>query len=295
MMKPEMRWCVYVLKDPQTLEVRYVGWTNKKPERRLQGHISDAKRKSTSHVRRWLLSVVNKGLMPIVEVVESGIGDGYDNCERKWIKLYRDSGASLTNITDGGAGCPGRVRSAAERKITSDNRKAYWAKIPQEQRAYIARKSWNKRTPEERSETAKNRQAALGSERRSEIARKREAAITPEQRRQSAIKSRNSLSPEQRSEIARKRESGMTPEARSERSKRAAAGRTAEERSVSAKKQWLRLTAEQRSEILKRNWSKMKPGLRSAISKRTQAGISPERRSEIGRIGYLAMRAKVAS
>jgi hypothetical protein len=36
-----MNWVIYVLKHPRTQEARYVGWTSRRPEKRLQCHITE--------------------------------------------------------------------------------------------------------------------------------------------------------------------------------------------------------------------------------------------------------------
>jgi hypothetical protein len=54
------------------------------------------------------LSLVSIGLHPLLEIIESGSGDGWANAERRWIAFYRASGARLVNGTDGVEGAPGR-------------------------------------------------------------------------------------------------------------------------------------------------------------------------------------------
>jgi hypothetical protein len=52
-------------------------------------------------------------------VLEEGIGNGYADSERSWIALYRNRYPNLTNITDGGDGAPGHIKSAETRKRSS--------------------------------------------------------------------------------------------------------------------------------------------------------------------------------
>jgi len=96
-------WFIYVLKDPRTDEVRYVGWTIN-PKRRFQNHVHE---KAPDHKARWVQSLLRAGLQPSGEIVETGLGPGWADRERWWIKYHREHGSRLTNIADGGQGTPG--------------------------------------------------------------------------------------------------------------------------------------------------------------------------------------------
>lgn len=110
-----MTWRIYALKDPRTDEIRYVGWTIKTPERRLANHIWQAKARRSSHVHRWILCILADGVMPAIEVLEAGSGDGWRAAEREWIFRLRAIGVRLTNIADGGEGKPGAKQSTETR------------------------------------------------------------------------------------------------------------------------------------------------------------------------------------
>ena len=130
-------WVIYVLKNPRTLEIRYVGWTRKKPGDRLKTHVWDSVRHPHQTYRQaWIMSLVSIGLTPIIEVIESGTGEGWGEAERKWIARYRAQGARLVNGTDGGDGVPG------------------WG--TPEQRSAIRKAVHAQRTPEERSVVGNN-------------------------------------------------------------------------------------------------------------------------------------------
>ncbi len=115
-------WQVYGLKDPTTGVVRYVGWTvNLK--RRLRDHLKPSQLlKFNTHKVKWLRSLVTRGLIPEVQVLESGSGSGWQESERKWISYFKAAG-NLTNHTDGGDGTPGRHPSVETRKRWSELRK----------------------------------------------------------------------------------------------------------------------------------------------------------------------------
>ncbi len=97
-----MNWVIYVLKDPRTQAVRYVGFTSKNPARRLRAHIEKAAREGGRTLKhKWLASLAECGLAPDLEIAESGVGDTWAEAERRWIAHYRANGARLVNVTDG--------------------------------------------------------------------------------------------------------------------------------------------------------------------------------------------------
>lgn len=104
---PNRQWNVYVIKDPISLAIRYVGITFKDPEKRLAQHIDEAMRKSPrTHKNNWIRSLLESGLRPVVECMESGEGDRKE-AERRWINHYRTMECPLVNATDGGEGLLG--------------------------------------------------------------------------------------------------------------------------------------------------------------------------------------------
>lgn len=105
----EQLYSIYILIDPTTDEVRYVGITKRMPHQRYAGHIQDAKRGILRYVSRWVLSLLQHGNKPIMEVIEQTVDK---NREKFWVKFYRESGSRLTNLTDGGDGTPGHVVSS---------------------------------------------------------------------------------------------------------------------------------------------------------------------------------------
>jgi predicted GIY-YIG superfamily endonuclease len=185
-----INWVIYILKNPRTNEVRYVGWTSKKnPKVRLSMHRYEAVRHPhKTHKTAWLLSLVSIGLEPLMEIIESGTGNGWDEAERRWIAHYRANGARLVNATEGGEGCPGRIVSAASRekqKVSQKNRiytpspetrakqsavskQRFAAMTPEERSAFTRKNSlkrWAKKTPEERIAWGKFIHEALDAKR----------------------------------------------------------------------------------------------------------------------------------
>lgn len=95
---------IYILKDPISNEIRYVGKSNN-PYNRLKKHMSDYSLiESWTSKNKWLLNLKKNNLMPLMEIIDSTNFKNIDELEIRWIKYYRDLGLKLTNGTDGGDG-----------------------------------------------------------------------------------------------------------------------------------------------------------------------------------------------
>jgi hypothetical protein len=88
---------IYTLKDPETLEIRYVGVTCTNLGARLSQHIYDSKRKGDSHKKRWIRSLKTK---PLIEKIEECNCKNWGEREKYWISYYKN----LTNTEEGGQG-----------------------------------------------------------------------------------------------------------------------------------------------------------------------------------------------
>lgn len=114
------KWEIYSLSDPRTYEVRYIGITFR-GRLRYNEHISRARHGGKTHRDCWIKSLLNIEMKPIYEIIEVGYGDGWQDAERAWIKLYREIG-NIVNHTDGGDGTPGLAISDELKKKLSDER-----------------------------------------------------------------------------------------------------------------------------------------------------------------------------
>ena len=94
---------IYVLRDPTSLAIRYVGHSRNAAKRFVR-HLTDT---ASTHKVRWIASLKRLGLRPVVEVVDSVSSDAAPSAEIAWIARLRASGCELTNSTDGGEGCAG--------------------------------------------------------------------------------------------------------------------------------------------------------------------------------------------
>lgn len=90
---------IYALCDPDTAEVRYIGKAND-PEKRLLGHIRDAKVRQTP-VYAWIRKLTAAGLAPEMVVIRRGCKD-WKAEERALIAAGRALGLRLLNVADGG-------------------------------------------------------------------------------------------------------------------------------------------------------------------------------------------------
>jgi hypothetical protein len=221
-----MNWIIYTLKCPRTLEVRYVGFTSKGARSRLLKHINTAvKARRPICSQRWILSLVSIGLVPLIEVIESGSGDGWQDAERRWIAHYRAQGAGLTNATDGGESITG------------------WG--TPEQRSAVAKNATASLTPEQRRVRGERIRDAFTPEHRKALAQY-QASLTPEQRSARSKKAIKGLTSKERRRRSLKQWANATPEQRRAAGERLTGRMTPEERSANAKKGFARMTLEQR-------------------------------------------------
>ena len=97
---------IYVLKHPNTLEVRYVGKTVRSLSRRLGNHIANAKgNKHNKHLSNWILKILAEGKRPIIELLEECEHSVWQEREKYWISQFNN----LINLTIGGDGCEGFI------------------------------------------------------------------------------------------------------------------------------------------------------------------------------------------
>lgn len=160
------QWFIYVLRDPRTNEVRYVGWTYD-PAKRLRYHLYDATKGGT-YKANWITQLRSLGLIPSMEIIDEGHGVGWGEAERRHIAAYRAIGARLTNMTDGGDGNPGWVPSEATRKKMRRRTPEASERLRERNRSRII-------TDEERE---RRRQRVLGTKRPPEVGDKIRAALT---------------------------------------------------------------------------------------------------------------------
>ena len=94
---------IYILIDPRTNEVRYVGKANNVSQR-YKAHLNRA-RKHQTHKKNWLEQLRREGLKPIIEVIDVVLIDEWQYWEIYWISQMKQWGFNLLNCSNGGDGC----------------------------------------------------------------------------------------------------------------------------------------------------------------------------------------------
>lgn len=91
---------IYCLLDPETKQVRYVGKTISSLRDRLYSHISNTKIKT--HKSDWIRGLKNRGLRPLIELIDEVSDDKWPEEERFYISYLRFLGCDLVNMSEGG-------------------------------------------------------------------------------------------------------------------------------------------------------------------------------------------------
>lgn len=108
---------IYVLRDPVTGDVRYVGRANDSKQRFFV-HLSRAKPDGRmNRCATWIRSLVRRGLRPALEVIETTPGSQWSEREQFWIAEFLRQGAKLTNENSGGYG-PWIVSASTREKLS---------------------------------------------------------------------------------------------------------------------------------------------------------------------------------
>lgn len=128
---------IYVLRDPRSGEIRYVGHTVGSLAARLVSHLSEARTsKEETYKLRWLRQLQSKHLKPTIHFVAATTINDWEDKERRAIAKARELGHPLTNTSPGGAGhyrfSPERVQRHAATALAT-----WQAKSPAEQQAHI--------------------------------------------------------------------------------------------------------------------------------------------------------------
>lgn len=90
-----MKKWIYILTDPRTRRVCYVGATMD-PKKRLSSHIAAARGGKNSPVVIWIRELLCLGLKPIF--FEVAKVDDWNTEERRWIQHYSRCGETLLNV-----------------------------------------------------------------------------------------------------------------------------------------------------------------------------------------------------
>lgn len=199
---------IYVLKDPETGEVRYVGKTKLTLEQRLKQHL---RRKTKDHKGCWVESLKTKNLIPVMESIERVSDETWVAREMYWIQYYKELDAKLVNSNDGGEGSHNPTAEVRAKMSAAQKGKKFSA----EHRAKIASAAKNRSmSPESRaklSAAAKNISAETSAKRTTALKGK---VRTKEIRAKMSAAAKN-RSPEHRANLAAAHKNRKRPSAKS--------------------------------------------------------------------------------
>lgn len=117
---------IYVLIDPLTSKIRYVGRTTTDLKVRLNGHISKAK-KGKTHKDNWIKGLLKLKLKPKIKLFKVVSGWNYSHeYEKALITKSLEFGFSLVNLDDRGEGGINKIISTEQKnKISQTLKKKY--------------------------------------------------------------------------------------------------------------------------------------------------------------------------
>lgn len=135
---------IYALVDPRTGDVRYVGKTSQKLRTRLRAHINrSAESRGARHCASWIASLSDIGIAPEIRALEQLPGPDWEEAEKRWIRFYRESGAQLVNMTEGGGSHKGRLPTdEVRKKISQAAKKQFQSEAARMAAAEYGRKTW---------------------------------------------------------------------------------------------------------------------------------------------------------
>lgn len=160
----ERAWVIYILRCPDTLRVRYVGWTVNLTNRMAVHRYRAKKKLRHTYCERWIGKLLRQDKAPLSEVVEYGSGL-WEARERFWIKHFREAGEPLTNLTEGGEGCLGVVPDEeTRRKISAANKgKKVSEEVREHLRQVLKGRKFSEETRRKISATKKERKGTRGT------------------------------------------------------------------------------------------------------------------------------------
>lgn len=100
---------IYILQDPDTMDVRYVGKTTNLKKRLYQHTNKNIQKLSRRrHLSNWILKLLNANKKPVMTTIDQTEED-WISLEQYWIEQFKTWGCRLTNLTVGGEGVVGYV------------------------------------------------------------------------------------------------------------------------------------------------------------------------------------------
>lgn len=113
-----MKTFIYTLSHPESGEIRYVGKTTNLKRRFYQhSNIKVCKKLTNKHLGNWLLSILNKQLVPIMDIIEECENDWVIS-EQYWIEQFKVWGFNILNVTKGGEGFGHKHTEESKKKMS---------------------------------------------------------------------------------------------------------------------------------------------------------------------------------
>ena len=99
----EINYKIYTLSDPDSKEIKYVGYTKNSLNKRLYQHLRDPKRGIKSHKASWINELDKNGKKPLMQLIEENL-TMKEALEKEifYIDFFKTKGYKLTNSTTGG-------------------------------------------------------------------------------------------------------------------------------------------------------------------------------------------------
>lgn len=117
--------CIYIIKHPETYEIRYVGVTINFNQR-IKEHLRNVNKKDRKHLPLYC-RMRSLNIMPIIEILQEFAYNTerslLSDAEIYWIGYFKQLGCPLLNCTDGG----GLINPTLEirKKISESKKKLY--------------------------------------------------------------------------------------------------------------------------------------------------------------------------
>ena len=148
---------VYILIDPRSHEIRYVGITIS-IKKRLEGHLRPHP-KDQSYRARWVRKLLRLGMKPRMRVLQELPKRSLGKAERYWIAHFKSLGCPLVNATLGGEDAFEFTTEVREKMSASAKKR--WAGMTAEERLTLQDKMM---TPQQRRRAEEIRQRWLSYE-----------------------------------------------------------------------------------------------------------------------------------
>lgn len=151
---------IYILIDPRSNQIRYVGKSNN-PRKRLSAHLYDRGR---TYKANWVQLLVKENFKPILEIIDEVPISEWEFWEQHYISLYRSWGFDLKNMTIGGGEAPGMLNLKHSFKTKQLMRQKALGRIRTSESIDKQRlKLLGKQRPQESNEKTKTTKVANGT------------------------------------------------------------------------------------------------------------------------------------